>query len=169
MSDESSWPLWNFNMVHYNFYVFELVYIKISVHSLHCEHSQSYTSFVKRRHYTSLKIFQFLQMYIVLILQGRESKPFLKCECLYYKRCGILCSHVLKITNEIEASMIKVQHWKIYPVHVGGENDMLSNELMKLTSIQCSNKNMGVPISDASYRECQKILDNRYVPHICLF
>jgi hypothetical protein len=51
--------------------------------------------------------------------------------------------HVLKITNEIEASMIKVQHWKIYPVHFDGENDMLSNELIKLTSIQCGNENMG--------------------------
>jgi hypothetical protein len=45
--------------------------------------------------------------------------------------------------------MIKVQHWKIYPVHFGGENDMLSNELMKLASIQCGNENMGDPILDA--------------------
>jgi hypothetical protein len=71
--------------------------------------------------------------------------------------------------NEIEASMIKVQHWEIYPAHFGSENDMLSNELMKLTSIQCRNENMGVPILDASYQECQKILDDRYVPHISLF
>jgi hypothetical protein len=28
---------------------------------------------------------------------------------------------------------------------------------------------MGVPILDAIYQECQKILDDRYVPHICLF
>jgi hypothetical protein len=61
--------------------------------------------------------------------------------------------------------MIQVQHWKIYPVYFGGKNDMLSNELMKLMSIQCSNENMGVPISNASYQECQKILDDRYVPH----
>jgi hypothetical protein len=65
--------------------------------------------------------------------------------------------------------MIKVQHWNIYPVHFGGENDMLSNELMKLMYIQFSNENMGVPILDAIYQECQKILDHRYVPHICLF
>jgi hypothetical protein len=71
---------------------------------------------------------------------------FLKCECLLYKRCGIPCSHVLKITNKIEASIIKVQHWKTYPVHFGGEIDMLSNELMKIKSVQCSNENMGVPI-----------------------
>ncbi len=95
-------------------------------------------------------------------------QTFLKCECLLYKRCGFPCSHVLKITNEIEASMIKVHHWKIYPVDFGGENDILSDELMKLTSIQCRNENMCVPILDASYQECQKILDDRYVPHIYL-
>jgi hypothetical protein len=44
--------------------------------------------------------------------------------------------------------MIKVQPWKIYPVYFGGENDTLSKELMKLMSIQSSNENMGVPISD---------------------
>jgi hypothetical protein len=65
--------------------------------------------------------------------------------------------------------MIKVQLWKIYPVHFGGENDMLSKELMKLTSIQSTNENMGVPILDGSLQECQKSLDDRYVPHICLF
>jgi hypothetical protein len=46
---------------------------------------------------------------------------------------------------------------------------MLSNELMKLMSIQCDNENMGVPILDASYQECQKNLDDRYLPHIGLF
>ncbi len=71
--------------------------------------------------------------------------------------------------NEIEASIIKVQHWKIYPVHFSGENDMLSKELMKLMSIQSSNENMGIPILDGSLQECQKILDVRYIPHICLF
>ncbi len=108
----------------------------------------------------------FANVYCVNIARKGE-QTFLKFECLLYKRCGILCSHVLKITNEIEASIIKVQHWKIYPVHVGGKNDMLSNELIKLTFIRCSNENMGVPILDASYQGCQKILDDKYVPHIC--
>jgi hypothetical protein len=71
--------------------------------------------------------------------------------------------------NEIEASMIKVQHWKIYPVHFGGENDVLSDELMKLTSFQCCNENMGVPILDAIYQGCKKNMDDRYVPHIYVY
>jgi hypothetical protein len=62
--------------------------------------------------------------------------------------------------------MIKVQHWKIYPVHFGGENNMMSDELIKLTSFQCGNENMGVPILDAIYQECKKILDDRYVPYM---
>jgi hypothetical protein len=46
---------------------------------------------------------------------------------------------------------------------------MLSKEFMKSTSIQSSNENMGVPISDGSLQECQQILDDRYVTHICSF
>ncbi len=83
----------------------------------------------------------------------------MKCECLLNKRCGISCSHVLKITNEIEVFMIKVQHWKIYPVHFAGENDMLSNQLMKLTSLQCGNEIIGVPLLDAIHQGCKKISD----------
>jgi hypothetical protein len=127
------------------------------------------TQFCKEKtlHLTE-KFPDFANVYCVDVARKGE-QTFLKCECLLYKNCGIPCSHVLKITNEIEASMIKVQHWKINPVHFGGENDMLSNELMKLTSIQCSNENMGVLILDASYQECQKILDDRYISHLCLF
>jgi hypothetical protein len=71
--------------------------------------------------------------------------------------------------NEIEATMIKVQHCKIYPVYLGGENDMLSEEFVKLTSIQSSNENMGIPISDGSLQECQQIHNDRYVTLICSF
>ncbi len=45
MCDKTSWLVWNFNMVHFNLYVFQLAYNKMSVHSLHYDHSQSYTSF----------------------------------------------------------------------------------------------------------------------------
>jgi hypothetical protein len=40
---------------------------------------------------------------------------------------------------------------------------MLSKELMNLMSIQSSNENMGVPISDGILQECQRILNDRYV------
>jgi hypothetical protein len=60
----------------FNIYEFELVYNKLSVHSLHYEHSQSCTNCLKGRHYILLKSAKFLQMYIVLILQGKESKLF---------------------------------------------------------------------------------------------
>ncbi len=137
------------------------------VHSLHHHHSQSYARFRKRRRYTSLKSSHFLQMYIVLIAQGIESKLFWNVNAYFTKDVAPLftCTQ----DHEWNWSMIKVQHWKIYPVHFGGENDMLSNELIKLTSIQCGNKNMGVPISDAIYQGCKKILDDRYVPYIYIY
>jgi hypothetical protein len=91
-------------------------------------------------------------------------QTFLKCEYLLYERCGIPSSHIIKITNEIEVSMIKVQHWKIYTVYFCGENEKLIKELMKLlTSIQSSNENMGVPISEGIWQQCQQTLDDRYI------
>ncbi len=140
---------------------FQIVWIIIGSHQndgalTTPHHSQSYTSFQKRRCYTSLKSSQFFANVYCVDSTRKGEQNFLKCECLLYKRCGIPCLHVLKIRNEIEASMIKVQHWKIYPVHFGGENDMLSNELIKLTSIQCGNENTGVPILDAMYQGCKK-------------
>ncbi len=55
------------------------------VHSLHHHHSQSYTSFQKRRCYTSLKSSQFLQINIVLIVQGKESKIFWNVDAYFTK------------------------------------------------------------------------------------
>jgi hypothetical protein len=111
----------------------------------------------------------FVNVYCVDITKkGRQT--FLKSECLLYERCGILCSHILKITNEIEESIIiEVQHWKIYPPYFGGGNTMLSQELMKSTSIQFSNENMGVPISEGILKEGLQILDDRYVTLIFSF
>jgi hypothetical protein len=56
--------------------------------------------------------------------------------------------------NKFEESMIKIQHWKIYQVYFGGKNTKLSQELMKLTSIQYRNENMGVLISEGTLQEC---------------
>ena len=67
-----------------------------------------------------------------------------------YERCGIPCSHILKITDEIEATMIKIQHWKVFHVHFGLAESKISPKLMKGISIQLIDKDMGVPISDES-------------------
>ncbi len=64
------------------------------VHSLHHHHSQSYTSFWKRRRYTSLKSSQFLQMYIVLIAQGKESKLFWNVNAYFLKDVASV-AHIL--------------------------------------------------------------------------
>ncbi len=108
MCDKSSWLVWNFNMVHFNFYVFKLAYNKMSVHSLHYEHSQSYTSFLKRRHYTSLKSSLFLQMYIVLIAQGKDSKLFWNVNA-YFTKDMASCVHMYS------RSRMKLKHqWSKY-------------------------------------------------------
>jgi hypothetical protein len=56
----------------------------------------------------------------------------------------------LKITDEIEATMIKIQHWKVFQVHFGLADSKISPKLMKAIFIQLIDEDMGVQISDES-------------------
>lgn len=77
-----------------------------------------------------------------------SSQSFLKCSCLLYERCGLPCTHIIKITDEIEETMIKVQHRKIFQVNFGIRESDLSKELMKACSLQILHEGMGMPISE---------------------
>ena len=66
--------------------------------------------------------------------QGQQS--FLKCDCRHYERCGIPCCHILAITDEIEETMITVQHRKVFQVHYGCPDSDISKQLMKAVSMQ---------------------------------
>jgi hypothetical protein len=63
-------------------------------------------------------------------------------------RCGYPCAHVLKVTNELNLEMIKVQHWKLYATHFNDDDDTLGIGLeLKKQQFQYSNyEGMGVPI-----------------------
>ena len=78
--------------------------------------------------------------------QGQQS--FMKCDCRHYERCGIPCSHILAITDEIEDTMITVQHRKVFQVHYGCPDSDISTQLMKAVSMQTIYQGMGSPISD---------------------
>jgi hypothetical protein len=68
----------------------------------------------------------FANVYKVKVkLQANEH--FLICDCLHYERCGIPCTHIMKITNEIDETMITVQHRKVYSVHFGLPDSRLSD------------------------------------------
>ena len=77
-----------------------------------------------------------------------SSQSFLKCSCLLYERCGLPCTHIIKITDEIEETMIKVQHRKIFQVNFGIRDSDLSKELMKECSLQILHEGMGMPFSE---------------------
>ncbi len=159
--------LYNVNV--FILYVFELVYDKL-YYALTSQRTQPPLQKVPKEKTLHLsEQFPVIANVYCVNITRKEMQTFLKCKCLLYERFGILCSHILKIRNGIEVPMIKVQHWKVYPVYVGGENEMLSEELMELLSIQSSNENMGVPICDGILQECQRILDDRYVTLICSF
>ena len=109
----------------------------------------------------SVKFPQFANVYqLTSTKKGHQS--FLKCDCLLYERCGIPCSHILKITDEIEATMIKIQHWKVFQVHFGLAVSKISPKLMKAISIQLIDEDMGVPISDESLLKANSPETYRY-------
>ena len=78
------------------------------------------------------------------------SQHFLKCDCMHYERCGIPCLHILKIVDEVDETMVKIQHLKVFQVHYGKPECMLSSKLIEGTSIQSIYEEMGMPISERS-------------------
>ena len=80
---ESSWFVWNFEV------------------------DQPY--FGKDADYLAQKFPLFANVYKVKV-RKQANQSVLKCDCLHYERCGILCTHILKITNQIEETMITVQY-----------------------------------------------------------
>lgn len=103
-----------------------------------------------------------------VFVKRNAHQSFLSCSCLHYDRCGIPCSHVLAITNELEDSMVKVEHWKVYGVYFGIENSPLSEAMMKLTSVQSFNEGYGTPISNECLVRCRQSPTERYSIDTCL-
>jgi hypothetical protein len=55
----------------------------------------------------------------------------------------------MKITNEIDETMITVQHQKVYFIHFGLPDSQLSDQLMKAVSMQILHEDLGMPITIA--------------------
>ena len=62
-------------------------------------------------------------------------------------RCGFPCSHVLRVTNELQLDMIKIQHWKIYATHYNNDSSGIGMELKRIQLAYRYYEGMGVPIS----------------------
>jgi hypothetical protein len=62
-------------------------------------------------------------------------------------RCGFPCSHVLRVTNELQLDMIKNQHWKIYAAHCNDDSSRIGMELKRIQLAYRHYEGMGVPIS----------------------
>ena len=103
-----------------------------------------------------------------VFVKRNANQSFLSCSCLHYDRCGIPCSHVLAITNELEDSMVKLEHWKVYGVYFGIENSPLSEAMMKSTSVQSFNEGYGTPISNECLVRCLQSPTERYSNDTCL-
>jgi hypothetical protein len=104
--------------------------------------------FGKDADYLAQKFTVFANVYKVNVKQ-QANQSFLKCDCLHYERCGIPCTHIIKITNEIDETMITTQHQKVFLVHFGLPDSQLSDQLMKAVSMQILCEDLGMPISIA--------------------
>ncbi len=93
----------------------------------------------------------FWNVYRISLIK-KNTRQFMECDCLHYERNGILCQHILLITNKIEDNMVKFQHWKVYGTHFGDDSE-LSAKLMEARSIQQNNESNGVPITPAMIRK----------------
>ncbi len=80
-------------------------------------------------------------------VKKQATQHFLKCDCLHYERCGIPCTHIMKITDEIDETIITVQHQKVYFVHFGLPDSRLSDQLMKAVSMQILHEDLGMPFT----------------------
>jgi len=87
------------------------------------------------------------------MLKKKNTHNFLQCDCLLYERCGIPCSHILRITDKIEDNMVKIQHWKVYATHFGDDSE-LSRKIMDARSLQQCNEGNGVPITNTLLSRC---------------
>ncbi len=83
--------------------------------------------FGKDADFMAKKFLVFANVYKVKV-KLQANQHFLKCDCLHYERCGIPCTHLMKITNEIDETMITVQHQKMYSVHFGLPDSRLSDQ-----------------------------------------
>jgi hypothetical protein len=95
----------------------------------------------------------FANVYQVSVFKN-STQSFLKCDCLLYERCGYPCSHILRITNKMENTMVKIQHWKIYAAYYGKENSELSKKIIELVTLQRSYEGCGMPISHECLNTC---------------
>jgi hypothetical protein len=67
--------------------------------------------FRKDADFLAKKIPVFANVYKVKVKQ-QANQSILKCDCLHCERCGIPCTDIMKITNQIDETMITGQSLK---------------------------------------------------------
>jgi hypothetical protein len=92
-----------------------------------------------------------MNSYIVCIHLLREIYDliyFTVAICSLFVRSGIPCSHVLKLTDDLCHSMLRIQNWKIYASHYNDNNCELGLEIKKAQMEYQRYKDMGIPVTE---------------------
>jgi hypothetical protein len=78
-------------------------------------------------------------------------------------RCEFPCSHVLRVNNELQLNMIKIQHWEIFAAHYNDDSSGIGMELKRIQLAYRHYEGMGVPISgDLLYRSRKSNFDGNF-------
>jgi hypothetical protein len=80
---------------------------------------------------------------------------FIWCDCGFYDRCGIPCSHVFRLVNDMSINMMHVRHWKVYDAHYG-DTTKLGRLMIQAQEEHFMNEGMGVCITDGQNKNLAK-------------
>ncbi len=86
--------------------------------------------------------------------------------CSIHFRCGFPCSRILRVTNDLQLDMIKIQHLKIYAVHYNEESSGIGMELKKIQLAYRHYEGLGVPISGELLTRSMKCNLDRVFPYL---
>ena len=99
--------------------------------------------------------------------KNRDQRIFqLTNSCCIHFKCGFPCSHILRITNDLELDMIKIQHWKIYAAQYNDESSGIGMELKKIQLAYRHYEGLGVPISGELLTWSRKCNLDRVFPYL---
>lgn len=57
-------------------------------------------------------------------LREKDGNHFLWCDCGYYDRIGLCCSHLYSVLEEMSPEQFHIRHWKVYDATYNDDSDL---------------------------------------------
>lgn len=59
-----------------------------------------------------------------IYLREKDGRQFLWCDCGYYDRIGLCCSHLYSVLEDMTAEQFHIRHWKVYDATYNDDSDL---------------------------------------------